>query len=596
MKNKECYLKFIRGEKCSLEEFRIAYYYRNSVRSNKQMDFEMLMNSIMDQCFDKMMETKRIDNDVVKDIYEYHGLNDRYFGIFFQLYLQTFPSASQEYEKLKQELKWNFYEKIYNEIKTAFFSKESELLAAETYHMSYYKIRSILKLVASKNFGLTEGAFQEMINTYKFFNLFNQTLKFIYFEKAFLYYKLYASIEEKCIFQQKVNDFLKSLNFEKLSAIPVHQLYDLLQLVPMEENLQLNIYFTFKYYYDFCVAVSWNSSKIKEEATLKGIKYSQFILYAKEYATKYLHIPNIDDIIYYHRFIKKQVQSKYNAFIEQILRESDPTIIDELFAKIPEKRSSIIKYCYAKNRPFTEQERREKESILLSNFDAYKLRCKQSKDTDSKRSYVDIFQQYINSSLDLEQYCQSISITSNCFKSRLRGLNDPILLNKVKEKLFLESERKRQEKVLLMKQIIFLIRNGIPSSDENRPFDLLDFFYYYPNVNYKSLKTAYKEITKEDLTVYNKFFSPLSVFPTYFNPKTIIHSHYELNSKKDLNGQLIPGSGLVLSQEDLTQIVDFFEKNKIPKLTILLDIAIKRYLTHTLFVPEHLQNLHLSLK
>lgn len=596
MKKKDCYLKFIQKEQCSLEEFRLAYYYRNSVNINRQIGFEMTMNSIMQECLQKMLDNKRFDNEIVRDIFEYHGLNDHYFGIFFQIYLQSFPRARELYVKLKGTLIWQFYENIYNEIKRAKFTKESELKAAENYHMSYYKVRSILKLVANKNYGIPENSFKEMTDTYKIFILFNQTLNIEYFKKAFIYYQLYATTEEKSVFQKKVIVFLKKLKNVNRNEISPIDLYNLSIAVPMDEELKLKFYATFKPYYDFCVLASWNSPKIKEEAALKNLKYEQYLLLAKEYAINCLHIKNIDDVIYYHKYIKTIPQSKCVPILEKILIEEDPSVLDELFSKLGEKRGDIIKYCYAKNRLFTEAERKEKERILFSKFNAYKLRQEQAKQTTEKKSYDDIFEQYINSTLELEDFCNTISISCSYFKTRLRKANDSVLINKVKEKLNLEIERKRYEKEELMKQIIFFIRNGISFQDELRPFDLLDFFYYYPTVNYISLKKSYQSITKEDLTIYNKFFAPLSVFPSYFNPDLIIHSYYEIDSKLDENGHPIKGTGIILSEEDFIQIIDFFERNQIPKLTILLDIAIKRYINQTLFMEDNLQNPVLSLK
>lgn len=506
MKKKDCYLKFIRGEQCSLEEFRLAYYYRNSVNINRQIDFEMTMNSIMHECLQKMLDNKTSDKEVVRDIFEYHGLNEHYFGIFFQIYLQSFPVKKELYEKLKDTISWQFYEKIYNEIQNA-------------------KINEIFPI-----------------------DLYNLTLTF-----------------------------------------------------PMNNELKFKIYSSFKTFYDFCVLVSWNSPKIKEEAIQKGLKYEQYLLLAKEYAIHCLNIDNIDDVILYCRCANSISKGKYAALLETILATDDVQVIDEAFAQISDKKGTISNYCHSKNRLFTDDERKETERILFAKLHDYRKRQEQAKKTIEQKSYDDIFEQYINSPLDLENFCNTISISSDYFKKRLRTANDSALINKVKEKLNLEMERKRYEKEKLMKQIIFFIRNGISFHGKVRPFDLLDFFYYYPSVNFKILKKIVKNISKEELTIYNKFFAPINSFnindyPSYFNPNLIIQSYYEFNPKLDIEGNPIKGTGIILSQNDFIQILDFFERNQIPKLSILFDIAVKRYINQTLFTKDNLQNPVLSLK
>ena len=92
-------------------------------------------------------------------------------------------------------------------------------------------------------------------------------------------------------------------------------------------------------------------------------------------------------------------------------------------------------------------------------------------------------------------------------------------------------------------------------------------------------------LTNEEKMAISLFFAPLSLAKDLF-AQDLINTTFEYNTLKDENGLPVINSGTKLNQDDIGQIVDYFEQHSIPLNTVTLNVALQLYATNSL--PKYL--------
>lgn len=328
------------------------------------------------------------------------------------------------------------------------------------------------------------------------------------------------------------------------------------------------------------------------------MSYENYLILAKTYAKVCLHILDINDKIYTMRYQVKIPKGKNNAILEKILIESDPKNLDVLFSQLDGAKNLIANYCYSRNRNFTPQKRLETEQILMQKLQDYRNRKKalakekRELQKEAKKDYYDkIIQAYCESSLTLEEFCASIPIAISSFQKLIKNYNNHSVLELVQKKIDLEQKQKEEEKRNIIRKLIYYLQNGIEENGTIREFDLIDYFVLFPNCDFHRIHIPHTILNRGEETLIESFFAPIKLI-NHFDPTKIINQHFELIKTNEDHSI----TNIIVSKEILEQIVIYFQENNIPKSTILFDIALKRYINHTLNLKDNLQEPNILLK
>ena len=194
------------------------------------------------------------------------------------------------------------------------------------------------------------------------------------------------------------------------------------------------------------------------------------------------------------------------------------------------------------------------------------------------------YEEYVNGDANLREHCHTNDREEKIVKSQYKHLKNEELVVKFSAKM-------NQEKEAILYYFRLLIQNiksGITVNGVNRKFTLFDYFYYFGQFNLHKIVLTQLPLSAREKTTLNIFFKPLSS-ANPLNKNVVIHSIYEYNCDKDELGFPIKGTGRIITEDELTCIVDIFLEKNIPLYDKLVSIATRLYNQNALIEVDTLQ-------
>lgn len=206
-----------------------------------------------------------------------------------------------------------------------------------------------------------------------------------------------------------------------------------------------------------------------------------------------------------------------------------------------------------------------------------KLKESYIKSIDLEALYTD----FINSELSAEEYCLLHNLSFKSFFIRCYFLEDEKLKKQVLAKRIVTPED-NIDLAILYNELVINIKNGVLTDTGIRSFDFVDYYLFLNGRKLNSVPNIFsKFLSNEDSQILRHFFAKFRI-ATFVNVDDFINSHIEVNLEKDENGFPIPGTGRVLTKEELESIINYLVINNIPLYDIVINVAIRRYANNTL--------------
>lgn len=204
-----------------------------------------------------------------------------------------------------------------------------------------------------------------------------------------------------------------------------------------------------------------------------------------------------------------------------------------------------------------------------------------------------LIEEFIQNEYTIEEFTKVKEIDSSEFQRALKvvGSCDLELYNQYSS-LQLERNKKRFRLLSVsLQEIAFLVNDGISLDDNTtRRFDLIDY-YQRTSLNTNQLIKVLNNIslTSQEKRTILSFISkfkrdqPLDISST-------LESTVEINLKRDEQGNLIPGSGRIVTRQEKQSIIDWIKENNLPCTRFLYRDAFNRYKKGQLFKSEKQNN------
>lgn len=601
MELKEDFIKFIKDAECSGKCFQNALAYLEMASFKEKELFFKRLDNIVIFCLRKINKNGG-DLNLVKDMYERHGINEAYFMNFLSRYIKNNPDRKEvrDYLRLSKINDKTFLERIFWQCKNALWDKNKLLVIAKNNNLNILNLNQFLSYYAFHYLNFSVDDYYNYRNTYKSFrNLLNNSIKTTYdVKRAITYYQAFASLEEKNEFETYVKKLLVTISDKKdcksdidellkSKNLTYYNLYTFLNTLPdIENEIKQNICLLFKDFYDMAKKANFRIKRIKKEQNNSKVDAYKILDLAKYYAINYLNIKDFELYMANLRNCIHYTSPKY-AVLEDAINEEDiyklAQIIDEY--KIVTSDINAFCYCVHKDWDKRKQQRIEKKLIL-----AFK-KCLELRIDKLKVKEVDkaVYWEFVNSPLSIKDFCLNKGMSYEKFKQKIRDFIkkniDEDLGKALNEKLNNEYLMNSQNKVAKCKELIDQIKKGIEINGIKREFTLFDYFLYFNGWN---IHNIYNQVSYDRKAILSNFFKPLKHL-IFLNKKDFINSTYEYNCQKDSNGFPIPGTGTILRCEELQNLVNIFTTNNIPFIDILVKIALKYYVCGCLIENNSLQ-------
>lgn len=354
--------------------------------------------------------------------------------------------------------------------------------------------------------------------------------------------------------------------------------------------------------YNFCEENNYDANKIKEYAKWLGANINTITISAKEYATKYLGLTleEYSDKRVQHAVIKSKQIAKQNSNIanayEKLLKannlEEIKSIIensnieitrlskdvadfvnsykngDELIKQLLVKKMNIYKEYL--NKQITVQKEKEKNELLpIAN---------------------NIVEKFINSNEIIPVFCKNNNINKATFNKYLNLIKEknPPLYNSYIKKITEIQKKWYSYKVKQIRQIISGLKNGIEINGQTKKFDLIDYYSITKTSINEMLQIAKDNVTQKDFDLFNKF-AKQNERNTETNTKDInqiMNQKIIISYEKDKNNEPIPGTEVIVSNEDKQKVINYLRYKKIPINLKTYSLMYKRYINGELEIKQ----------
>jgi len=340
------------------------------------------------------------------------------------------------------------------------------------------------------------------------------------------------------------------------------------------------------------------------------------VILAEQFGTSSKKIGDL--VLEYHDEIKKRNPKEYAIMIEQRqdnhikrLHESIPEskiypvlqkilkarkleeiieIIDVSLIEYNSLKEGISRFSLYFNKPDIIRDNLNKKldgyAKYKSNERAIERKNESQKAAEEKiQKYIIeaplIVQEFLNSDLTLTKFLEHKDISTKKMSEYIEVLSE---INKELYDLYVErtgNNSKRYYGVLVsnIKEVINYITSGIEINNTLKQFTILDYHMIIKQDVNEILKIAHKILNADDLRKLRIFIKKNEVGfkNNYLLKKQILESTYIINMEKDKDGNLIEGTGEVVSNETKNRVIDYLLMNKIPLNEITYSIAFKRY-------------------
>lgn len=596
---KAAFWKFIERDSCSQNDFRLARSYFRSAPRKEQNLYVAKINYIVLQGLQTLIEIKSANLKQAQVVYQKYGMSGQDFQYAFSGYMTSYASAEiqESFLALTKGEPVLPNSILFEEAKQVLWQNKALISLAKKYYITVDLLRLYLEKYTAKHYGILLQTYQTYYKQFKKF-IAGDNCELAVKKNVYHFYEACALPQEQEEFKNYARKVLVKIgriidqdsivtNYLERHKLTDFDLYRFCQIAQqVDPNLQLKIYARFKKYYDYAAKVRFILLKIRDTAFIHGMEAKNFLDLATVYASEILKNNHIkEDILASRRGYSKPLYAKLNTIKE----ETDVEVIKELLKKENVQPHEISVYCYGVNSQLPKIEQQKLERKLLTCLKEVKSQKQKNKENKyvAKPDYT-LYYDYLNTSLDIQEWCSLHSITINILKTRIKSIKNRELAQQVFNKLQIEVAADLNYKITIVQELLSYIKRGMTVNGIHREFNLFDYFYYFGKLNIHHLQFYNLSLSGEDKNLLNKLFRPLQT-ASYLNPDVIIHSNYEFNSLKDQDGFPIKGTGKILSVEELTQIVNIFLDNGIPLYDMVVNIAIPCYANGALVEQVTLQ-------
>lgn len=590
---KEAFFRFITEDECSSKNFYKAVKYFSQATFDERNQFYQKLKNILSLCLDEMTKCHSNNLEIAKKIYQKYGINDYYFKYAFRFFAhnQSENSLSSIYlDLLNDEDK----EKIFEDLKQSLWDNKKFTEIAKEYHLSQTELDQLIIDYAVRHYKISADDFKKYKLYYRNFRRFLSLEKINRYQRrnAYYYYQNYALPEEKEEFEYLVQNYLVKIirysnNPEALDAflsesnLSDYDLYFFTTIQSIDFNVKEKLFARFKTYYDGCLKYNFSVVDIKREALKLKLKSEDYVFLARVYAKEVLHIDGE---------LERIVENHYTKPIYDVLKniqdETDLAKIEAILDQEKVKPSDISVFCYCVNSKLPKENQQSLERKLLECLRVVQSRriAEGRKKTSVASPDYSLYHEYLNQDLNFIHFCNLKGINFKSFRYVYKTLKNPELAVKLEERIQKESIDNEKAQVYWCKELIEAIQNGITINGINRKFNLFDYFYYFGDYQIHRFFLPKLPLSQPEKTILSKFFAPLKRV-NYMNKNVVLRSVYEFYPQLDKKGKPIKGTGRILSEEELQEIVDIFEARNIPLYDILISMAVRCYANHSL-IPE----------
>ncbi len=597
--NDKAFNSFIYGDSCSSRDFLLAVKYFKDANFEDKTKFYKKLNFIVSLCLEKLISSHEVSFGYVRDIYQKYGIYDIYFEQALSMYLfahsddllvkQYLATVNKGGIKVVSQLFW--------EAKNELWDSNKINGLAHKYRISFYQAKRLIEFYAQEKLGILPEDFKKYRSSYKNFLSFinNEKVSKKVKDEAYYYYQTYALPHEKERFCLHIKNILEQVCLNHYSALQVLNIYgcnnyDLylftIFLPDLDEQIKLDIIQRFQSYYEQASDVLFKRVEITRLARQENIRYENYMSLVKGYAKEVLHNDHIEEDI---RFIKRRTAFTKRIYLvlDQIKNEEDEEIIRQVLINNHVQTDDIHNYCYGVLCYLEKDEQRRLEKKFLICLRKIQ---KENVEKNLPLNLGDptLLYEYLQSSDHYEKFCALRGLNVDSFKQRIRQVKTQPLARQLNDKLDQDIIHKKDGQIWACKEIFACIQNGVHINGIHRDFTLVDYFKDYAHLHVHEIalqKTALNGLEKKTL---NKFFAPFKA-GNAIGENVVLHTTYEFDSLKDEKGFPIKGTGRILTEEEMMQIIEFFKQYHIPFIDTIVNYAARCYYQNTLFDTKALQ-------
>ena len=588
-----CLQDFINQDRLTSEKFNVVFKYIKVASITLKRQFYHKINFIV-ECF----LTNTIEGLDGNAIYQSYGITDQQFQNFLSLYLSSHVGQDNVvgYLQLIKKDVSLFNPEVFEIAKKRLWSEECFQFLAEGYHLDYSYFKSMFWLYAKDSYHI---AFDDRFIFTKAYTCFKKFLDkepicHTQKRKVYLYYQKYATEEEKEEFIKVARTYLMQFqdyiaqddapSFLERFSLNHYDLYFFLSVVPnILPSTRKIICNQFKYYYDSGSTFGFINKRLEVVAKSKGISTNEFLLLAKAYAREICGNVKIDEDI--ARLKERQVYTKkIYVLLDQAIEEEDLFQAKEIISSNHVTPEEIRLYCYKINQSIPLDQKPELERKLLNIL----KEIHQEHSRKNSSTNYDKYYEYLNGDLPFQEFCNEKGLDSQNYRYQYRQIADQKLATRLKERILTDLSHDRETQMGYFKDLLNCIINGIIVHGIHRKFTLFDYFYYFGELNLHKVRVHYLPLTDSEKRTLRIFFRPLAS-AIALNRENVIHYIYEFNSLKDEKGFPIKGTGKILTEEDMSHIVEIFEEKNIPLFDVVVNMAARLYHQNTLVEIDTLQ-------
>lgn len=591
----EVFSKFVALQFCSSEEFQIAKtYYETDAKISEKNKFLQAILRILHKCFDKMLRDCNYDFTYARNIYRRYGLNDEDFLEYVDFFFRDsfFHKLMSKYELIIRHRNIEVRAQLFEEVKQVNWDRTGIKKIAQKHQITQKQLNELVSDYVTNILKLDKSNYARLKKCYSSFISFlhSSQKEYATFKMAYEYFKKFATKKEQEQFKEvslqiietvkrmlsnisQVSSYLSSIYFMESN------LYLLANEFSNDSKLLFDITKLYQPYYDTCTSLSWDRTSIKEKAKEKGMSYEEYVQMAKDYATRILHVKDINEEIGSIRGFQHSTSNLWYApVLEQILDTNDIYVYSLLFQENHIATTDIKRYARIAHKHDTEEEQLRIEKDLLTKYQKYvqttKVPPKYNEDLYTEFAYQDI---------TLEEFCELHNLNIPYFIECTSKIQNSHILSLIKNRI--ASYRKTvssSDKNNYRNQLAGLvdaISSGVSYQDVLRPFDLIDYFILFKNIDYRTIKYRYLE--NGEASLLRAFFQPL-YFTIHIDRNAILNSYLEYSPISSENGMPTIHTGRIITLEEKQYVLDFMEKHQIPMLDVLFHITLRRYVNGTL--------------
>ena len=599
MKMQDAFYQFVEGKKCSRLNLEKAmrYYHQTKIREEKKK-FDDRILFVIRKCLDAMLGQVAHDPQEVKGIYSFYGFSDQDFNYLFSMYLLRHREDRKVKHFLEEQKTYCLQnqEVIFEKLKKSSWNIKG---IAKNYFVSPKVIRKIMDDHFEYVLGIHDKDMEKYMYSFSCFQKFldHQKLKVTERREVYYYYTHFASSSEKEQLESYASNLLHTIINMLKKHMPLSpyldvlnmndfDLYTLLSSLREFSNEEKLLFFQhLKPYYEYCQSVHFKRPMIREEALKSNILIEEYLSLSKAYQDHFALDSQLE--------LEKSVEQI--PLLDQIKDEKNELKIQDFLLSNQICKADISYYCYQYRQDLSLKEQNTLEKQLLS---VLKKTFEERKEIYPTLNglYDIIYKDYLANPLTLKEFCLTHDLPLEYVQLGLNKIGDRNLVLKVKERLDQEKENTKSNKMALCRQIIQHINEGVPFQHGVRPFNLLDYFLTYA---YSSLHVmhslAHLPLTGDERKTLNLFFGPLR-HSKVLTRQTVLNTTFEFQTLKDEQGFPIQGTGILVSEEAILQILDLFEQHQIPLYDCLIYIAAKEYANGHFVSLNSLQTQKLSLQ